>query len=150
MNEKQLKALAKEVEQGLNSKEDIAALTKQLWQSFYQKALDAELDGHLGYDRHGSRESNNSRNGYTKKTVQINYGMLEINTPRDQQNEFKPQIIKKLQTRTSRLDSKIFQLICATIMTTRGIVDTLSEFYDTAISHTLTLRVTWWCFSADY
>ena len=46
MNKKQLKALAKEAAQGLNSEEDIAALTKLLRQSFYEKALDAELDDH--------------------------------------------------------------------------------------------------------
>ena len=141
MNKKQLKALAKEAAQGLNSEEDIAALTKLLRQSFYEKALDAELDDHLGYERNESRTSNNSRNGYTKKTVQSDDGALEINTPRDRQSEFEPQIIKKRQTRTPGLDSKILSLY-AKGMTTRGIVDTLSEFYDTDISPTLISRVT--------
>ena len=141
MNKKQLKALAQEAAQGLNSEEDIAALTKLLRQSFYEKALDAELDDHLGYERNESRTSNNSRNGYTKKTVQSDDGALEINTPRDRQSEFEPQIIKKRQTRTPGLDSKILSLY-AKGMTTRGIVDTLSEFYDTDISPTLISRVT--------
>lgn len=70
MNKKQLKALAKETAQGLNSEEDIAALTKLLRQSFYEKALDTKLDDHLGYERNESRTSNNRRNGYTKRTVQ--------------------------------------------------------------------------------
>jgi len=95
MNKKQLKALAKEAAQGLNSEEDIAALTKLQRQSFYEKALDAELDDHLGYERHESKVSSNSRNGYTKKTVQSDDGVLEINTSRDRQSEFEPQIIKQ-------------------------------------------------------
>jgi transposase-like protein len=141
MNKKQLKALAKEAAQGLNSEEDIAALTKLLRQSFYEKALDAELDDHLGYDRHDTKPSTNSRNGYTKKTVKTDEGELEINTPRDRQSEFEPQIIKKRQTRTPALDSKILSLY-AKGMTTRTIVDTLSEFYDTDISPTLISKVT--------
>lgn len=141
MNKKQLKALAKEATQGLNSEEDIAALTKLLRQSFYEKALDAELDDHLGYERNQSGANSNSRNGYTKKTVQSDDGALEINTPRDRKSEFEPQIIKKRQTRTPGLDSKILSLY-AKGMTTRGIVETLSEFYDTDISPTLVSRVT--------
>ena len=141
MNKKQLKALAKEAAQSLNSEEDIAALTKLLRQSFYEKALDAELDDHLGYDRHDTKPSTNSRNGYTKKTVKTDEGELIINTPRDRQSEFEPQIIKKRQTRTPALDSKILSLY-AKGMTTRTIVDTLSEFYDTDISPTLISKVT--------
>ena len=141
MNKKQLKALAQEAAQGLNSEEDIAALTKLLRQSFYEKALDAELDDHLGYGRHEAKQSANSRNGYTKKTVKTDDGELEISTPRDRQSEFEPQIIKKRQTRTPALDSKILSLY-AKGMTTRTIVDTLSEFYDTDISPTLISKVT--------
>jgi len=60
MNKTQLKALAKETAQGLNSEKDIAALTKLLRQSFYEKALDAELDDHLGYEQHQPRHPNNN------------------------------------------------------------------------------------------
>ena len=141
MNKTQLKALAKETAQGLNSEQDIAALTKLLRQSFYEKALDAELDDHLGYDRHEPKQGTNSRNGYTKKTLKTDEGELEINTPRDRQSEFEPQIIKKRQTRTPALDSKILSLY-AKGMTTRTIVDTLSECYDTDISPTLISKVT--------
>jgi transposase-like protein len=56
MNNKQQKALAKEAAQSLKTEEDIAALTKLLCQSFYEKALDAELDDHLGYDRQSEFE----------------------------------------------------------------------------------------------
>ena len=141
MNKKQLKALAKEAAQGLNSEEDIAALTKLLRQSFYEKALDAELDDHLGYHRHEAKQGTNSRNGYTKKTVKTDDGQLEINTPRDRQSEFEPQIIKKRETRTPALDSKILSLY-AKGMTTRSIVETLSEFYGVDVSPTLISNVT--------
>jgi len=141
MNKTQLKALAKETAQGLNSEKEIAALTKLLRQSFYEKALEAELDDHLGYDRHDAKQGTNSRNGYTKKTLKTDEGELEINTPRDRQSEFEPQIIKKRQTRTPALDSKILSLY-AKGMTTRTIVDTLSECYDTDISPTLISKVT--------
>ena len=77
MNKTQLKALAKETAQGLNSEKEIAALTKLLRQSFYEKALEAELDDHLGYDRHDAKQGTNSRNGYTKKTLKTDEGELE-------------------------------------------------------------------------
>ena len=141
MNKKQLKALAKEAAQGLNSEEDVAALTKLLRQSFYEKALDAELDDHLGYHRHEAKQGTNSRNGYTKKTVKTDDGQLDINTPRDRQSEFEPQIIKKRETRTPALDSKILSLY-AKGMTTRSIVETLSEFYGVDVSPTLISNVT--------
>nr|WP_181389736.1 transposase [Leucothrix pacifica] len=99
-----------------------------LRQSFYEKALDAELDDHLGYHRHEAKQGTNSRNDYTKKTVKTDDGQLEINTPRDRQSEFESQIIKKRETRTPALDSKILSLY-AKGMTTRSIVETLSEFY---------------------
>ena len=96
MDKKQLKVLAKEAAaQDLNSEEDIARLIKLLRQSFYGKALDAELDDHLVQECHESRTSNSNRNGYTKKTVQSYDGVLKINTPHDHQSEFSPQIISR-------------------------------------------------------
>ena len=88
----------------------LTLMAAELFDTPYEKALDAELDEHLGYDRHEPKHGTNSRNGYTKKTVKTDDGELEINTPRDRQSEFEPHIIKKRQTRTPALDSKVLSL----------------------------------------
>ncbi len=57
MNKKQLSALAREAAKGLKTEVDIDAFTKELRESFYEAALNAELDDHLGYECHHSRPS---------------------------------------------------------------------------------------------
>ena len=141
MNKKQLSALARETVQGIKTEEEFAALTRQLRESFYEAALNAELDDHLDYERNGTSPSGNTRNGSTHKTLISDDGLLDINTPRDRQGDFSPQLIKKRQTRTPSIDSKILSFY-AKGMSTREVVDTLEELYDTQISPTLVSRVT--------
>ena len=141
MNKKQLSALAREAAKGLKTEVDIATFTKALRESFYEAALNAELDDHLGYERHHSSPGANSRNGSTRKMLSSDLGPLEINTPRDRLGEFSPEIIKKRQTRTPSMDSKILSFY-AKGMSTREVTETLEELYDTAVSPTLVSRVT--------
>ncbi|MGB1258356.1 MAG: IS256 family transposase [Thiolinea sp.] len=141
MNKKQLSSLAREAAKSLKTEVDIETFTKELRESFYEAALNAELDDHLGYERHHSSPGANSRNGSTRKTLSSDLGPLEINTPRDRLGEFSPEIIKKRQTRTPSMDNKILSFY-AKGMSTREVTETLEELYDTAISPTLVSRVT--------
>lgn len=141
MNKKQLSSLAREAAKSLKTEVDIETFTKELRESFYEAALNAELDDHLGYERHHSSPGANSRNGSTRKTLSSDLGLLEINTPRDRLGEFSPEIIKKRQTRTPSMDNKILSFY-AKGMSTREVTETLEELYDTAISPTLVSRVT--------
>ena len=141
MNKKQLSALAQETVKGLKTEEEFAALTRQLRESFYEAALNAELDDHLGYERNGVSPSANTRNGSIRKTLLSDDGPLDIHTPRDRLGDFTPQIIKKRQTRTPSMDSKILSFY-AKGLSTREVVATLEELYDTQISPTLVSRVT--------
>jgi len=106
-----------------------------------EAALNAELDEHLGYRRHESSENANSRNGYTTKTLKTGDGQFELNTPRDREGSFEPQLVKKNQTRFTSMDDKILSLY-AKGMSTREIVATAKEMYDADISPTLISRVT--------
>lgn len=141
MNKKELNALINKASQGINSEEDMAQAMKMLRKSFYEKALNAELDDHLSYEKHASNESCNTRNGYSSKTVYSDNGSLEIDTPRDRQGNFEPQAIKKRQTRLPSMDSKITYLY-AKGLSTREITETLEELYDTEVSPTLISNVT--------
>jgi len=142
MTNKKLSAQIEQLLDGLDSQEDVAEATKLLHKRFFEKSLNAELDDHLGYKKHGNSSANsNSRNGSMRKTVYTDDGSLEIDTPRDRDASFEPQIIEKRQTRVPTLDSKIVFLYSQGL-STREIVSTLEELYGTDVSPTLVSRVT--------
>ena len=141
MNKKQLTALVDQATQGITSEEDMAEAMKFIRKTFYEKALNAELDDHLGYDKHSTSDSPNARNGHSRKTVYTDDGALENDTPRDRKGKFEPQLIKKRQTRLSLIDDKILSLYSKGL-STREITETLEELYDTEVSPTLISKVT--------
>ena len=106
-----------------------------------EAALNAELDSHLGYDRRQPSDNANSRNGYTSKTLKTQDGQFKLNTPRDREGSFDPQLVKKGQTRFTAMDDKILSLY-AKGMTTREIVATFKVMNDVDISPTLVSKVT--------
>ncbi len=88
-----------------------------------------------------AQKSSNTRNGCSSKTLLCDDGEIELNTPRDRENTFEPQLIKKNQTRITQMDSQILSLY-AKGMTTREIVATFKEMYDADVSPTLISKVT--------
>lgn len=75
-----------------------------------EAALNAKLDDHLGYDKNEISDSDNSRNGSTRKTIQTEYGQFEIDTPRDREGEFEPKLVKKNQRRMPSVEDKVIYL----------------------------------------
>ena len=98
-----------------------------------ETALNAELDDHLGYSKHKASDTTNSRNGSTRKTLQTDDGQFQVDTPRDRDGSFEPQLVKKHQRRFTSMDDKILFLY-AQGMTTREIVETFKEMYGADIS----------------
>ena len=141
MNKQELEAFAREAAKGIKTEDDVAEITKIFRKAFYEKALSVELDAHLGYSKHDVGRSANSRNGYSSKTMLSEDGPFDLETPRDRQGEFEPQLIKKRQTRIHSMDRKILSLY-AKGMTTREIVATFEEMYDAEVSPTLISKVT--------
>lgn len=141
MTKKTLSSKIEHLLDSLDSQEDVAQATQLLHKRFFEKALNAELDEHLGYDKHASSTNSNSRNGSTSKTVYTEDGELGIDTPRDRDGSFEPEIIKKRQKRVATLDSKITYLYSQGL-STREITETVSELYDTEVSPALVSRVT--------
>lgn len=109
---------------------DLAALSKHFLKLTVERAMNAELDEPLGYDKHApeGKNSGNSRNGFSSKTLKGDFGEVEIVTPRDRNSTFEPQIICKNQTRITEFDEQILALY-AKGMTTRDIADTFKEMY---------------------
>jgi putative transposase len=87
-------------------------LLKQLTKALMERALEAEMATHLGYEKHGpgEKKNDNRRNGKSRKTLKGDFGEIEIVTPRDREATFEPRIIGKGQTRMAGLDSKILSL----------------------------------------
>jgi transposase-like protein len=67
---------------------------------------------HVCYEKHSSAgyNSGNSRKGTTPKTLRGKRGQVHIDVPRDRNAEFKPQLVKKNQTRFNGLDEKFISL----------------------------------------
>ena len=106
-----------------------------------ETALNAELDDHLGYDKHEQSSSSNSRNGYSSKMLKTEDGEFDLDTPRDRDSSFEPKLVKKHQTRFTSMDDKILSLY-AKGMTTREIVATFKEMYGADVSAALISKVT--------
>jgi putative transposase len=118
-------------------------LLKQLTKALVERAMEAELTTHLGYEKHDpvGYGSGNSRNGQSRKKLRGEFGEIEITVPRDRNASFEPQIVPKGETRFAGFDDKILSLY-ARGMTTREIQEHLQEMYHTDVSPTLISNVT--------
>ena len=126
--------------------QDIAGekgLLKQLTKALLERAMQAELTNHLGYEKHDAagHNSGNSRNGKTRKKLKGDFGEMEVETPRDRNGTFEPKIVAKHQTRWTGFDEKILSMY-ARGMTTREIQGHLEEIYGVDVSPTLISNVT--------
>lgn len=141
MKEEDLLVIAKEAAKNIKSEQDLSQLTKMLSKITIEAALNAELDDHLGYDKHEITDSSNSRNGYTRKTIQTEDGQFEIDSPRDRNGDFEPKLVKKNQRRMPSVESKVMHLY-TNGMSTREISETFKELYDADVSPALISKIT--------
>jgi len=141
-NEK-LQEMAEELAKDLHPEEDLENLSQALLKVTVERVLAAELDHHLGYEKYApeGRNSGNSRNGTSSKTLKGDSGQVEIATPRDRNGTFEPQLIGKGQRRLGKFEGRILSLY-AKGMTTRDIADVFNEMYDADVSHSLISQVT--------
>lgn len=118
-------------------------LLKQITKAFVERALQAEMEHHLGHGKHEAvtNPAGNTRNGKSRKTLKGEFGELPIEIPRDRNGSFEPQIIPKHQTRWTGFDDKILSLY-ARGLTVREIQSHLEEMYGTEVSPTLISSVT--------
>ena len=116
-------------------------LIKQLSKCILERALEAEMQAHLGYDRYERNASENARNGSFKKNLTTENGQLELEVPRDRKGSFEPVIVKKKQTKIEGLDDKIISLY-AKGMSVSDIKIQMQELYGAEISESLISRIT--------
>ena len=109
---------------------DVQEMLKDLLGDTLQGMLEAEMDEKLGYSRYDykNKETDDSRNGYSPKTVTSSMGPIELDVPRDRKGEFEPQIVKKNQTDISDIEDQVLSMY-AKGMTTRDISTHLRDVY---------------------
>ena len=110
MNKEALEAFAREAAKGIKTEQDLNEFRQMLTKVTVERALNAELDDHLGYDKHEPSANSNSRNGTSSKTLRTEDGQFQLDTPRDREGSFGPKLVKKSQTRFTSMDDKIIFL----------------------------------------
>lgn len=116
-------------------------LLKQLTARLVEKALQAEMTHHLGYEQGQQKPGANGRNGYTSKILTTDHGDVTVDVPRDREGTFEPRIIKKRERRLAGFDDRILALY-ARGMTVRDIQGHLQDLYSVEVSADLISRVT--------
>jgi transposase-like protein len=118
-------------------------LLNQLTKNVLETALKAEMDDHLGYERHDrvGRNSGNSRNGTRSKTVLTEIGPVEIEVPRDTDASFDPQIVRKRQRRLTGIDEVVLSLT-ARGLTTGEVAAHFDEVYGAKVSKDTISKIT--------
>ena len=95
----------------IGSMDDIQNLFKETIAEFMENGLEAELDEELGYSDYKNKDTDNSRNGHSSKTLRTSFGDVDVSVPRDRKGEFEPQVLKKNQTSISQdIEEKILSM----------------------------------------
>lgn len=136
-----LRALIKEY--NLKDAKDIQEMLKTLFGDTLKEMLEAELDHKLGYSKYDykNKETENSRNGYSKKKVKSDYGEIDLKIPRDRDNDFEPIVVKKNQRDISSIEDQVLSMY-ARGMTTRDIQSHIEKLYGFEASPELISRIT--------
>jgi putative transposase len=110
-------------------------ILQQLTRRFLEAALEAEMDEHLGYDKHdpAGRNGGNSRNGRRAKTLLTEVGPVDIAVPRDRDGSFTPTIVPKRSRRLGGVEDLVVSL-SAKGLTHGEICAHLAEVYGAEVS----------------
>ncbi|MFF1343411.1 IS256 family transposase [Streptomyces sp. NPDC058290] len=108
-------------------------LLQQLTKGILESALEGEITGHLGHEKHEKAGSGNTRNGTRSKAVVTEVGPVVLEVPRDREGSFEPQIVKKRQRRLTGVDEMVLSL-SARGLTHGEISAHLAEVYGAEVS----------------
>ena len=137
----QIKDLIKQ--KNLKTAGDVQEMLKEMFGKTLEQMLEAELENELGYSRynHKEKDTDNSRNGHSRKKVRSDYGDLDLQIPRDRNSEFDPVVVPKNQRDISGIEDQIISMY-AKGMTVRDIQDHLKNIYGMDASPTLISNIT--------
>lgn len=136
--------MLKNKEMELPTRENLSAVLKEMTKAMVDVILKEELSEFLGYDKYDtkSKESTNSRNGYSSKTLHTEDGDIKVAIPRDREGEFEPNLIKKHEnTLTAEIEEKLISMY-AKGMTQADISSHLKDLYGIEASDSTISRIT--------
>ncbi len=126
--------LKRQIKEGtLTSLDDITNEFKAILKEVIQTASQEELTSHLGYDKHQSSDTTNSRNGYNDKIINSKYGQFDVSIPRDRESTFEPQLVKKREVLLNGSEDLILSLYTKG-MSVRDIQHHLDDLYGYELS----------------
>ncbi len=123
---------------------EVNSMMRDMISVILEGALDVEMNEELGYTKydHKNKHTDNSRNGYSRKTMHTSHGDMQLNIPRDRNGEYEPQVVKKHQnTITQDMEERIISMY-AKGMSVADIEGHFRELYDVEISDSTISRVT--------
>jgi len=128
--------LPKNFTKKFETKEGFHSYFESLYKQGIEQFLQAELDAHLGYEKHKieGNNSGNSRNGFFDKTIKSEtFGDMVLSIPRDRNGKFEPQIIPKGETMSGKIEEAILGMY-ARGMTRSDIVEQVKSVYGISVS----------------
>lgn len=130
-------------EYGIKDLKDVHEFVKAITAETIQEVLEGELENELGYSKYDykNKETDNSRNGYSKKTVQSSQGEMELKIPRDRNGQFEPELVRKHQMDISSIEDKIL-FMYSQGTSTRDIEKAMREMYGIEVDDTKVSRIT--------
>lgn len=137
--DKTIRELAKDC----HTVEDVHEMLKGHFSDTLQQILEAEMDEHLGYEKHSveGNNSGNSRNGYTGKNIKIRFGGTDIQVPWDRNGEFEPQDVRKYEKTSNELEDRIIAMY-AKGMSTWDIEAHMQDIYGAQVSSSMVSKIT--------
>ena len=139
-----LRDFLKNIDTSFKDGTDVNSIMRDMMSVILEGALDEELDEELGYSKYDYRnkETDNSRNVHSSKTMHTSYGDMDVAIPRDRNGDYEPQLIKKYQNSvTQDMEEKILSMY-AKGMTTRQISETIEDIYGFETSESFISDVT--------
>jgi putative transposase len=135
MESEQLKQLLKEHVKQQKTATGISNLLQEVFREAVQEMLKAEMDNHLGYEKHApeASEFSNNRNGKTNKRVRSKLGELSIEVPRDREGSFEPQVVPKRKRILEEIEDHVLSLYTHG-MSTRDIESAIKDLYGVDMS----------------
>lgn len=116
--------------------EDAQDAFKSIFGPIFESILKGELENHLGFSSNDNslKETTNRRNGSSPKTLKTSIGPVPINSPRDRDGSFSPQLVPKRVTDVSSIEGKVLSMYAKGI-SQRDISDIIDDIYGFKLSH---------------
>ena len=135
MNDNEKFKIPEEALKKIRTQAEFESFVQELYKQGVEALLKAEIDEYLGYPKYSpdGKNTGNSRNGYSGKTLKTNLGDIPLDVPRDRNATFEPIAVPKHQRMSAKIENAIITMYSRG-MTTRDIEETIKDIYGIEVS----------------